>query len=182
MSGHNKWSKIKHKKAATDAEKSQLFSKHSNLITIAAKKAGSDLNSPELIAAIDRAKKDAMPKENINRAVAKGLGVAGADLTEVLFETHGPEGVAILITAVTTNNNRTSQEIKNILSKHQCQLSGPGSALWAFSKTATGYQPNTYLNLSPLGLEKLKNLIAALSEHPDTQVIYTTAATLTKTE
>jgi len=110
MSGHNKWSKIKHKKAATDAQRSKIFSKHSSLITMESRNAGGDTNSPSLAAAIERAKKDSMPKDNIERAVAKGSGSEGANLQEVMFEAYGPGGVAILITAVTDNNNRTKDQ------------------------------------------------------------------------
>lgn len=175
MSGHNKWSKIKHKKAATDAVRSKIFSKHSILITMESKKASGDINSPGLAAAIERAKKDSMPKENIERAVAKGAGAEGAALQEVLFEGFGPGGVAILITAVTDNNNRTSQEIKHAFSKLGYQLGAPGSASWAFNKNAEGYTPSMPLELSDEDGESLANLIENLEEQADVQEIYTTA-------
>lgn len=139
------------------------------------KKAHGDVNAPGLFAAIERAKKDSMPKENIDRAVAKGAGSEGVELLEVLFETFGPGGTAILITAVTDNNNRTNQEIKHILSKHECALGGPGSAAWAFTKSASGYRPNTWLELTDSDGKKLAELIEALEEQPDVQDIYTTA-------
>ncbi len=182
MSGHNKWSKIKHKKAATDAVRSKIFSKHSSIITMESKRAGGDVNSPGLASAIERAKKDSMPKDNIDRAVAKGAGAEGASLEEVLFETFGPGGVAILITAVTDNNNRTSQEIKHTLSKNGYQLGGPGSANWAFTKKAGHYVPTAPLQLSDADGEKLGDLIEALEEQADVQDIYTTADELTVTE
>lgn len=175
MSGHNKWSKIKHKKAASDAQKSKLFSKHASLIAMESRKAGGDLAAPNLIAAIERAKKDSMPKENIDRAVAKGKGADGASLTEVLYETYGPGGAAILITAVTDNSNRTGPEIKHLLSRAGYQLGTPGSASWAFTKTSTGYAPSTPLSLSDEDGEKLATLIESLEEHDDVQDIYTTA-------
>jgi len=175
MSGHNKWSKIKHKKAATDSVKSKTFSKHSSLITMESRKAGGDVNSPGLAAAIVRAKQDSMPKENIDRAVAKGAGTDGASLSEVIFEAYGPGGTALLITAVTDNNNRTSQEVKHILSKQGHELGAPHSAAWAFTKTATGYSPTTPLMLSDEDGEKLADLIEALEGQDDVQEIYTTA-------
>jgi YebC/PmpR family DNA-binding regulatory protein len=175
MSGHNKWSKIKHKKAATDAVKSRIFSKHSALIAMESRKANGDLASPGLQAAIERAKKDSMPKENIERAVAKGRGAEGATLTEVLFETYGPGGVAILITAVTDNNNRTSQEVRHLLSKQGYQLGTPGSAAWAFTKTHERYMPTTPLQLSDADGEKLADLLEYLEEIEDVQDIFTTA-------
>lgn len=175
MSGHNKWSKIKHKKAATDAQKSKIFSKHSSLITMEAKRAGGDINSPALAAAIDRAKKDSMPKDNIDRAVAKGAGADGASLEEVLFETYGPGGVAILITAVTDNNNRTNQEIKHLLTKQGYQLGGSGSAAWAFTKKDRVYTPINTLELNEEDGEKLAALIEVLEEQADIQDIFTSA-------
>lgn len=175
MSGHNKWSKIKHKKAASDAQKSKIFSKHSSLITMESKKAGGDINSPALIAVIERAKKDSMPKENIDRAVAKGAGMDGASIEEVLFETYGPGGVAILITAVTDNNNRTNQEIKHLLSKQGYQLGSSGSASWAFTKQNGAYLPTNILELNDEDGEKLANLIEALEEQDDVQDIFTSA-------
>ncbi len=175
MSGHNKWSQIKHQKAKTDDQKSKIFSKHASLITMESRKALGNLASPGLIAAIDRAKKDSMPKENIDRAVAKGSGADGATLSEVLYETYGPGGAAMLITAVTDNPNRTTPEIKHILSKLGFQLGSGGSAAWAFTKTTEGYTPNTPMELSEADGEKMGNLIEALEEHDDVQDIFTTA-------
>ena len=177
MSGHNKWSKIKHKKAATDAQKSKVFSKHSSLIAVESRKADGDVNSPSLAAAIDRAKKDSMPKENIEKAVAKGCGAGGATLEEVLYETYGPGGIAILITAVTDNPNRTSPEVRHLLSKTGYQLGAPGSSLWAFTKNAEGYTPNSAAELSDDDGEKLATLVEALEEHEDVQDVFTTADT-----
>lgn len=175
MSGHNKWSKIKHKKAATDAQKSKLFSKHALMITMESRRAGGNLSSPGLIAVIDRAKKDSMPKENIDRAVAKGAGAGAAALEEVVFEAFGPGGVGMIITAVTDNNNRTSPEIRHIFTKAGYSLGAPGTAMWAFTKTADGYVPQNPVELNDTDGEALANLIEALEEQDDVQEIYTTA-------
>lgn len=175
MSGHNKWSKIKHKKAATDAVRSKIFSKHSSLITMEAKKANGDINSAGLLAAVERAKKDSMPKENIDRAIAKGSGADSASLQEVLFEAFGPGGVAILITAVTDNNNRTNQEIKHIFTKTGFQLGAPGSAIWAFTKNDSGYHPTTPLQISDTDGEKLAELLEQIEDQDDVQDIFTAA-------
>ncbi len=175
MSGHNKWSQIKHKKAKTDGQKSKVFSKHALNITMESRKANGNLASPGLIAAIERAKKDSMPKENIDRAVAKGSGADGTTLTEVLYETYGPGGVAMLITAVTDNSNRTTPEIKHLLTRLGYQLGGSGSSAWAFTKTHEGYVPNMPANLSDEDGEKLATLIEALEDNDDVQDIYTTA-------
>ena len=178
MSGHNKWSKVKHKKAATDAQKSKLFSKHASLIAIESRKAGGNLQAAGLIAAIERAKRDAMPKENIDRAVAKGGGKDAAALEEVLYETYGPGGAAIVITAVTDNPNRTTPEIRHLLSKAGFALGASGSAQWAFTKTATGYTPTTPLALSDKDGEDLAALIEQIESHDDVQDVYTTADSL----
>lgn len=176
MSGHNKWSKIKHKKAASDAAKGRLFTKHAAVIAMESRKASGNVASAGLAAAIERAKADSMPKENIERAIAKGRGTDGAAMTEVLFETFGPGGVAMLITAVTDNNNRTSQEVKHILSKAGYPLGAPGSAVWAFVKSGTGtYTPTMPMGLSDEDGEALGNLIEVLEEQADVQDIFTTA-------
>lgn len=177
MSGHNKWSKIKHKKAATDAQKSKVFSKHSSLIAMESKKANGDINSPGLLAAIEHAKKDSMPKDNIDKAVAKGGGKDGATLEEILYETYGPGGTAILITAVTDNSNRTTPEIRHLLKNAGLDLGGTGSAMWAFTKTSDGYVPTTLVDLADQDGEKLAAIIETILEHDDVQDVYTTADT-----
>ncbi len=182
MSGHNKWSKIKHKKAATDAAKSKIFSKHAAFIAMEARKAGGDITSANVIAAVERAKKDSMPKDNIDRALAKGSGTGGALMEEVIFEAFGPGGVGMIITAVTDNNNRTSPEIKHIFTKAGYQLGTPGSAMWAFTKTANGYVPQSPLDISDADGEKLATLIEALEEQDDVQEIFTTADSPEDTE
>ena len=175
MSGHNKWSKIKHKKAVSDGEKSKIFSKYALLIAMESRKTGGNLSSPALASVIERAKKDSMPKDNIDRAVAKGAGTGGATLTEVVYETFGPGGTAIVITAVTDNPNRTTPEIKHLLSKAGYQLGGIGSATWAFTKQQHIYVPNIPMTLSDEDGEKLASLIEAIETHADVQDVFTTA-------
>ncbi len=175
MSGHNKWSKIKHKKAASDAQKSKIFSKHSALIAMESRKAKGDVNSPGLFAAIDRAKKDSMPKENIDRAVAKGAGTGGAALVEVMYEGYGPGGVAMLIEVVTDNSNRTAAEIRHLFSKNGLEMGVPGSAAWAFSKTADGFVPNLSMELDDQTGEKLAELIEAHEDNDHVTNVYTAA-------
>jgi YebC/PmpR family DNA-binding regulatory protein len=175
MSGHNKFSKIKHKKAATDAQKSKVFSKHASLIAMEAKQAGGDLQSPSLQAAIERARKDSMPKENIERAVSKGSGADAANLEEIIYEGYGPGGVALLIRAVTDNKNRTAPEVRSVFTKANLQLGTPGSAAWAFTKNNTDYTPITPIDLSDTDGEKLAQLIENLEELDDVQDVYTTA-------
>lgn len=176
MSGHNKWSKIKHKKGATDAARSKVFSKHSMLIAMESRQANGDVNSPKLAAAITRAKKDSMPKDNIERAVAKGAGTDGTQLEEIMFEGYGPGGVALLIQTVTDNNNRTAPLIRHVFSKAGLELGSPGSAAWAFTKDSDGhYIPTAPIELDDETGEKLSNFIEALEEEEDVTNVYTTA-------
>ena len=177
MSGHNKWSKIKHKKGATDAQRSKLFSKHSSLITMEVKKAGGDPTAAGALAAIERAKKDSMPKDAIERALAKGAGTGGAAIEEVTYEGYGPGGVALIIQAVTDNNNRTAPEIRHIFSKAGLELGVPGSALWAFTKTADGYSPNTPMELDDETGEKLADFIEKLEDQDDVTNVFSAADT-----
>ena len=177
MSGHNKWSKIKHKKGATDAARSKVFSKHSMLIAMESRAVAGNVSSPKLAAAIERAKKDSMPKENIERAVAKGAGTDGTTIEEVMYEGYGPGGVAILIQAVTDNNNRTAPEIRHIFTKAGLELGTPGSAAWAFEKTEEGYRPTTPMDLDDATGEKLAEFIEKLEESDDITNVYTAADT-----
>ena len=181
MSGHNKWSKIKHKKAATDGKRSKIFSKHSLLIAMESRKASGNLASASLQAVIARAKADSMPKENIDRAVAKGAGVGGAALQENMFEAFGPGGTALLITTITDNNNRTAPEIRNIFTKAGLALGSPGCAAWAFTKIEDRYIPLNIVELSDADGEKLANLIEKLEDQDDVQDTYNTADSLDET-
>lgn len=175
MSGHNKWSKIKHKKAATDQQRSKIFSKHSALITMEVKKCGGDTTSASVLAAVDRAKKDSMPKDNIEKALVKGAGAGGATLEEVVYEGYGPGGVALLIHAVTDNNNRTAPEIRHVFSKAGLDLGTPGSAAWAFTKTTDGYVPTNPMELDDATGEKLADFVEKLEELDDVTNIYSAA-------
>lgn len=171
MAGHNKWSKIKHKKAVTDARKSKEFSKVIRLISAESKKANGDVNSPGLRVAIEKAKSINMPSSNIDRAVQKGTK---SDIVEneVVYETYGPGGVAIVITALTDNKNRTGPEIKHILTKSGLQLANPGSASWMFKKNESGYVPETKVQLSDSDKEKTDSIMEAISEHDDVQEVF----------
>lgn len=175
MAGHNKWSKVKHKKAATDAVKSKVFSKHSALIAMESRKANGDTNIPGLAAAIERAKKDSMPKDNIERAVAKGAGATGAAIDEVMFEGYGPGGVALLIQALTDNNNRTAADVRSTFAKAGLEMGTPGSAAWAFTKTDGGYVPITPMELDDETGEKLAEFIEKLEDIDDVTDVYSGA-------
>lgn len=175
MSGHNKWSKIKHKKAATDAAKSKIFGKMARLITVESKKADGDVTSPGLLAAIARAKDVSMPRDNIDRAVIKGTSTDATELESVVYETYGPGGVAIIIDALTDNRNRTAAEIKHVLSKNGYELAAQGSASWAFTKSHEGYEPNSAVKINENDEEKLEKLLEQLDEQDDVQELYTNA-------
>lgn len=135
MSGHSKWASIKHKKAATDAKRGAAFTKMIREITAAAKSGGGnpDMN-PRLRTAIDRAKGINMPSNNIENAIKKGTGeLPGVTYEEVSFDAYGPGGVAMLVTGLTDNKNRTTAEIRNILSKKNGSLAGAGATSFLFS-------------------------------------------------
>lgn len=135
MSGHSKWHSIKHKKGAADAKRGKIFTKHAKLITIAARESGGDPETnPALRTAIDNAKTDNVPNLNIERAIKRGTGELkeGAEISEVMYEAYGPEGIAIYIQAVTDNKNRTVANIKNILGKHGGNMGTSGSVAYLF--------------------------------------------------
>ncbi|PIT90846.1 YebC/PmpR family DNA-binding transcriptional regulator [Candidatus Kaiserbacteria bacterium CG10_big_fil_rev_8_21_14_0_10_49_17] len=175
MSGHNKWSKIKHKKAATDAQKSKIFGKLARLIAVESKKAGGDSNSPGLRLAIDKAKEVNMPKDNIDRAVAKGTSADTAALESVVYEAYGPGGCALIITGLTDSRNRTAAEVKHTLSKNGLELAAQGSALWAFEKNGDEYTAKSTVPLSESDAQKLEGVIEAFGELEDIQDVFTNA-------
>ena len=177
MSGHSKWSQIKRQKGVTDAARSRVFSKFARLITIESKKAGGQLSAPGLAAVIARAKEANMPKDNIERAVAKGSSKEAGDLEHVTYEFYGPAGVALIVNALTDNKNRTTQEIKHLLTKNGFELGTPGSALWAFAKGGDGkLSPNEPL-MDVAGTDEvnLGKILEALDEHDDVQDVVTNA-------
>ncbi|MDQ6914728.1 MAG: YebC/PmpR family DNA-binding transcriptional regulator [Actinomycetota bacterium] len=137
MSGHSKWASIKHKKAVVDARRGQQFTKLARAITVAARDGGGDPESNATLAqAVQKARDASMPKDNIERAIAKGTG-AGADaaaIESVTYEGYGPGGVALLIEALTDNRNRTGADVRHILTKHGATLGEPGSVAYLFEK------------------------------------------------
>ncbi len=137
MSGHSKWASIKHKKAIVDARRGQQFTKVARAITVAAREGGGDPDANATLAnAVQKARESSMPKDNIERAIAKGTG-AGADadaIEAVLYEGYGPGGVALLVEALTDNRNRTGADMRHALSKHGGSLGEPGSVSYLFDK------------------------------------------------
>jgi YebC/PmpR family DNA-binding regulatory protein len=137
LSGHSKWSSIKHKKGAADAKRGKLFSKLSRAIIVAAKEGGGDpLNNLALQNAVEKAKSYSMPKDNIDRAIAKGSGAdADADAFEtIVYEGYGPEGVAVIVEALTDNRNRTAADVRHMFSKHGGNLGATGAVAWQFER------------------------------------------------
>jgi YebC/PmpR family DNA-binding regulatory protein len=137
MSGHSKWSTIKHKKGAEDKKRGKLFTKLSRAIIVAAKEGGSDpASNASLAAAIAKARSYSMPKDNIERAVQRGAGGGeGSDAFDpITYEGYGPEGVAIIVEALTDNRNRTAADVRSIFAKHNASLGTPGSVAWQFER------------------------------------------------
>jgi len=139
MSGHSKWSSIKHKKAARDAKRGKLFTKLIKEITIAARLGGGDMNAnPRLRTAVTAAKAQSMPNDNIDRALKKGTGeLGGAQFEQVTYEGYGPGGVAIITDVLTDNRNRTVAELRFIFSRHGGHMGESGCVAWMFKKKGT---------------------------------------------
>ncbi len=135
MSGHSKWSQIKHRKGAADAKRGQLFGKLAKEITIAARGGSTDITAnARLRATVERARAEGLPKDNIERAIARASGTDAGELFEILCEATAPGGVAVIIEAITDSKNRTINEIKHLLTGQGSKLAEPGSLLWNFEK------------------------------------------------
>lgn len=136
MSGHSKWSTIKHKKGAADAKRGKVFTRIIKEMTVAARLGGGDIDgNPRLRSAVAEAKANNMPKDNIDRAIKRGTGeLEGATYEEITYEGYGPGGVAIIVEALTDNTNRTTPEVRHIFEKHGGNLGTPGSVRFQFEK------------------------------------------------
>src|ERR1700751_5092848 len=137
MSGHSKWSSIKHKKGAADAKRGKLFSKLTRAIIVAAKEGGPDpAANLALQNAIEKARSNSMPKDNIDRAIAKGAGTDSdsAGYETVVYEGYGPAGVAVIVEALTDNRNRTAGEVRHVFAKNDGNLGGSGAVSWLFER------------------------------------------------
>jgi YebC/PmpR family DNA-binding regulatory protein len=137
VSGHSKWSSIKHKKGAADAKRGQLFSKLSRAIIVAAREGGPDPDANATLAtAIQKARDNSMPKDNIERAIARGAGAAGEGeaYETVTYEGYGPNGVAVLVEAVTDNRNRTAADVRHTFAKNDGNLGTSGAVAWLFER------------------------------------------------
>ena len=176
MSGHSKWSTIKHKKGAADAKRGKIFTRILKEMTVAARLGGGDPNgNPRLRAAVAEAKANNMPKDNIERAIKRGTGeLEGATYEEITYEGYGPGGVAIIVEALTDNTNRTTPEIRHIFEKNGGNLGTPGSVRFQFEKK--GYFA---VEKSVVGEDKLMEIALEAgaddlqTEDPDAYEIYT---------
>jgi YebC/PmpR family DNA-binding regulatory protein len=176
MSGHNRWSTIKHKKGAADAKRGKVFTRLIKELTVAARAGGGDpVGNPRLRAAYDEAKSNNMPKDTIERAIKRGTGeIEGATYEEVSYEGYGPGGVAILIEAMTDNANRTTPEIRHIFEKNGGNLGTPGSVKFQFERKG-------YFAIEKKAVDEDKLMEVALeagaddlqSDNPDAYEVYT---------
>ncbi len=175
MAGHSKWHSIRHKKGANDAKRGKIFTKHARLITLAAK-AGTDpeLNA-SLRAAMDNAKAENVPNDNIQRAIAKAGG-AGSDtqMFEMTYEAYGPQGVAFLIEAITDNKNRTVSSVRTILNKNGGSLGESGSVAYMFQLKGVVSGSGDVSN-EDLQMELLDNGLLDIETNDNEFIIYTEA-------
>ena len=146
MSGHSKWSSIKHKKGAADAKRGKLFSKLSRAIIVAAREGGPDPDANATLAtAIQKARDNSMPKDNIERAIARGAGTSsdGEAYEHITYEGYGPSGVALFVEALTDNRNRTASDVRHIFTKNDGSLGESGSVAWLFERKGVILVPDS---------------------------------------
>ena len=175
MSGHSKWAQIKRQKGAEDAKKSKLFGKLGSLIASEARKSNGDVNSPGLRMLIEKAKKENMPKDTIERAVKKGAGGEVETMESLTYEAYGPGGCALIIEAFTGNRNKAAQEIKHLLTRSGGSLAAQGAAAWAFTKGEEGWIANSTIPLSDEDGAMLSIIIEDLEANDEVQEVFTNA-------
>jgi len=174
MSGHNKWSKVKHIKAATDARKSKAFSKMARMIAFAARNGGNPETNFSLRLSIEKARAINMPNDNIQRAIKRGTGEdKEKQLKEVILEAYGPNGIPLIIKTITDNKNRTLAEIKHILNSFDSKLAEYGSVLYLFNKENEDWKPKYPMKaIDDKHRNQLKKLLEALNKNEDINEIY----------
>lgn len=177
MSGHSKWAQIKRQKGVADAKKGTLFTKLANTITLAAREAGGNTETNfKLRLAMEKAKQSNMPKDNMERAVKRGTGeIEGVRIEEITYEAFGPEGVALLIETVTDNKNRTTAEIRNMLTKHGGRLGESNSVNWMFQRKGVIYlkKPESQEKREALELELIDQGAEDIKDEDEVLVVYT---------
>lgn len=174
MSGHNRWKQIQHKKGAADQKRGQLFGKLLNAITAAAKQGPSPEFNPRLRTAVEKAKQNNVPQDNIARAIKRASEKSG-ELEELILEAYGPGGVAILMEAITDSRNRAIAEIKQILNENNGKWAESGSVQWAFEIKGGMRIPRFKQELNQEDKTKLENLVKILEKHDDVQKVYINA-------
>lgn len=173
MSGHSKWSQIKHKKGASDQKKGQAFGKLSKAITIAARGGADPRNNLKLKSVIEKARSLNMPNDSIERAIKKVSEKEASQLVEFQLEAMGPGNVAIIILGITDNTNRTIGELRTLIGKLNGKPVGEGSLAWIFDKTTR--EPQYFVDLTDEDATKLGALVEAVEEHEDVQNVFTNA-------
>ncbi|MBI5079175.1 YebC/PmpR family DNA-binding transcriptional regulator [Candidatus Wolfebacteria bacterium] len=171
MSGHSKWSTIKHKKEATDKKRGLVFSKLLNAVAVAARQEPNPQFNPTLRTAVEKAKENSVPTEKIEAAIKRASSAAD-NLEELIMEAYGPEGAAIIIEAITDSKNRTVSEVKKILNDYGAKRAEAGSARWAFENINGVWRAKIKQNISPEAEKKLSELIQELENRDDIQKIY----------
>ncbi|MEK9130150.1 MAG: YebC/PmpR family DNA-binding transcriptional regulator [Patescibacteria group bacterium] len=175
MSGHSKWTQIKRQKGITDAKRSNLFTKLGKIISIASREGGENPESNfKLRLAIEKAKEANMPKENIERAVKKGIGkTEDAKIEEIIYEAFGPDGAPLIIEVLTDNKNRTVSNIKSILNKYGGNLSSSNSVLWMFKKNGViRINKSTIDNLEDFELKLMDLQIEDVEDEEEELIVY----------
>lgn len=171
MSGHSRWSQIKRKKGISDQKKGQLFSKLARKISIAARTGADPASNYKLQSAIDEARAFNMPKENIERAIKKASEKETIALSELTIQAIGPNGIALVIEAITSNKNRTINEIKQILAENEFKMVPENSLNWMFNRA--DWTPHSPLKTDHATQEKLNKLLEALDNNEDVENIHT---------
>ncbi|MEK7624201.1 MAG: YebC/PmpR family DNA-binding transcriptional regulator [Patescibacteria group bacterium] len=171
MSGHSHTKTIKHKKEITDQKRGRIFSKLLKAIAVASRLEPNPQFNPRLRTAVEKARENNVPQENIKRAIEHAS--KDKNLEELIIGAYGPEGIALLIEAVTDNKNRTIPEIKNIINEHNAKFTEPESILWAFENSDGQWQAKFKQSISEEGKNKLNELVQVLENQEDVQKIAT---------
>ena len=175
MSGHSKWSKIKRQKGVEDQKRGQEFAKLSRVITMAVAqgKSGDPAMNPTLRLAMEKARSINMPKDNIDRAISRGLGGEAGVLEQVTYEGYGPMGVPVIVLASTDNRQRTGAVVKNMFERAGGSLGGPGSATFMFDRSSEGrYTPKAAMPIIGGAGETVSRFIDALLENEDVDEVF----------
>ncbi len=182
MAGHSKWNNIKNKKGAEDAKRAQLFTYIGKNIRLAAKNGGGEVNNnPNLRTWVEKAKEANMPKDKIQRSIDVGTGkISGGVMQEINYECFGPDGVGIIVMAVTDNNNRTSSELRALLSRAGGSLGGPGCAsyMFEFDKERQEYKAVMPMEIGEETRDKLVELVEKILQIEGVEGVYTATEAL----